>query len=342
MRKLIDKLRDTQNLEDEEFEKLIDEEIDTQYLYSQADKVRRENYGNEIYIRGLIEISNYCKNDCLYCGIRRSNRNAVRYRLSEDDILSCCENGYKLGFKTFVMQGGEDGYFTDDVMCRLIRKIKDLYPECAITLSLGERSYESYKKLYDAGADRYLLRHETACDAHYSMLHPENMSGEHRKECLFNLKKIGYQTGSGFMVGSPYQTTKNLIEDLRFLQELKPHMIGIGPFITHKETPFAEFASGTLETTLRFISILRMMFPKVLLPSTTALGTIDSMGREKGIMAGANVVMPNLSPVESRKLYDLYDNKISMGEEAAEGLENLKERMDKIGYRIVSARGDAK
>lgn len=342
MRDLTDKLRDTQNLTDEEFAMIIDGEIDTEYLFSQADKVRKEHYGNEVYIRGLIEISNYCKNDCLYCGIRRSNKNAVRYRLTEEEILSCCENGYELGFKTFVMQGGEDGHFTDEVMCRIIKKIKEFYPDCAVTLSLGERSYESYKKLYDAGADRYLLRHETACDAHYSRLHPENMSGEFRRECLFNLKKIGYQTGSGFMVGSPYQTTENIVADLRFLQELKPHMIGIGPFITHKETPFAKFGSGTLDATLRLVAILRLMFPKVLLPSTTALGTIDPMGREKGIMAGANVVMPNLSPLKSRKLYDLYDNKISTGEEAAEGLSNLKKRMEKIGYKVVSARGDAK
>ncbi len=342
MRRLIDKLRDTQNLTDDEFKALITEDIDTDYLYSEADKVRRQHYGNKVYLRGLIEISNYCKNDCFYCGIRASNKNAVRYRLSEEEILDCCQNGYELGFKTFVMQGGEDVHFTDDVMCNLIREIKKRYPECAVTLSLGERSYDSYKKMYDAGADRYLPRHETASEEHYSKLHPESMSLANRRECLFNLKKIGYQTGSGFMVGSPYQTTDNIIGDLRFLQELSPHMIGIGPYITHRETPFKDFKSGTLGQTLRLISVLRLMFPKVLLPATTALGTIAEGGREMGLMAGANVVMPNLSPLKSRKLYDLYENKICTGDEAAESRNSLEKSVKAIGYEVVSDRGDAK
>lgn len=340
MKKLIDKLRDTKNLTDAEFISLLSDPIDEEYLYGEADKVRRKYYGNKVYIRGLIEVSNYCKNDCLYCGIRRSNGCAERYRLTEEEILSCCENGYELGFRTFVMQGGEDAYYTDDRLCALITEIKRRYPDCAVTLSLGERSYESYKRLFDAGADRYLLRHETADDTHYSKLHPENMSGEVRKECLFNLKKIGYQTGSGFMVGSPYQTVENIVQDLRFLQELKPDMIGIGPFITHKETPFADFQSGSFELTLRLISILRLMFPNVLLPATTALGTINPKGREMGLMAGANVVMPNLSPLKSRKLYDLYDNKICTGEEAAESKALLQKQVSSVGYEIVTERGD--
>ncbi len=342
MRELIDKLKDTGDLTDKEFKTLITEKFDAEYLYSAADAVRRKYYDNKVYIRGLIEISNYCKNDCNYCGIRVSNKNAVRYRLTEEEILSCCENGYGLGFRTFVMQGGEDAYYKDDMMCDLIKKIKSSYPDCAVTLSLGERSYDSYKKLFDAGADRYLLRHETASEEHYQKLHPDNMSLKKRKECLFDLKKIGYQVGSGFMVGSPYQTSDNIVSDLRFLQELSPHMIGIGPYITHKDTPFAEFKSGTLDMTLRLISILRLMFPKALIPATTALGTIDERGREKGLLAGANVVMPNLSPIKSRKLYDLYDNKICTGEEAAEGLARLKERVKSVGYEIVTDRGDAK
>ena len=342
MKSLVDKLRDTQNLTNEEFLELIRMPFDDEYLFSEADKVRQKYYGKKVYIRGLIEISNYCKNDCLYCGIRRSNDKAVRYRLSEEDILACCDNGYELGFRTFVMQGGEDGFYTDERLCGLIKEIKRRYPECAITLSLGERSYDSYKMLFDAGADRYLLRHETADECHYNKLHPENLRLENRKKCLFDLKKIGYQTGSGFMVGSPYQTDENLLADLRFLQELKPDMIGIGPFITHKDTPFAEFESGSFELTLRFISILRLMFPYVLLPSTTALGTINPKGREMGLMAGANVVMPNLSPVKTRKLYDLYDNKISTGEEAAESKMLLERRIESVGYEVVSERGDVK
>lgn len=341
MKNLIDKLRETQNLDDSGLVRLITEDFDTSYLTSEADAVRQTHYGKKVFLRGLIEISNYCKNDCLYCGIRRSNSKAVRYRLSEEEILSCCENGYELGFRTFVMQGGEDSYYTDNVMCGLISEIKRRYPDCAVTLSLGERSYDSYKRMFDAGADRYLLRHETADDSHYSRLHPQNMSLAARKECLFNLKKIGYQTGSGFMVGSPFQTPESIVADLRFLQELQPEMIGIGPFISHKDTPFSDFESGSLSLTLKLLSILRLMFPKVLLPATTALGTIDSKGRELGLCAGANVVMPNLSPVKSRKLYDLYDNKICTGEEAAECRGCLEKRVNSVGYEIVSERGDA-
>ncbi len=341
MRELIDKLKTTGNLTDEEMIKLIDDNIENEYLYSCADKVRRDNYGDKVYIRGLIEISNICKNDCFYCGIRCSNKLALRYRLTEEEILECCKEGYDLGFRTFVMQGGEDVYFTDEVMCKIIEEIKENYPDCAVTLSLGERSRDSYEKLYKAGADRYLLRHETANDGHYSRLHPKAMKLSDRKKCLFDLKGVGFQTGSGFMVGSPYQTTENLVEDLRFLQELSPEMIGIGPFIVHKDTPFSEFESGSLERTLRLISILRLMFPKALLPSTTALGTIHPKGREMGLKAGANVVMPNLSPKKSRKLYELYNGKICTEEEGAESLALLKKTVEKAGYRVVVDRGDA-
>ena len=340
MRNLVDKLKNDRNLSDSEYLRLITEDMDEQYLYCAADEIRQNYYGKKVFLRGLIEISNYCKNDCLYCGIRKSNKNAKRYRLSKEDIYACCDNGYKLGFRTFVIQGGEDAYYSDDVMCEIISEIKQRYPECAVTLSLGERSYDSYKRMYDAGADRYLLRHETAENEHYGKLHPDSMSLNTRKECLFNLKKIGYQTGSGFMVGSPFQKPENLVKDIRFLQELQPDMIGIGPFIKHKDTPFAEYESGTCELTLRMLSILRLTFPKVLLPSTTALGTIHPQGRELGLKAGANVVMPNLSPVKSRKLYDLYDNKICTGEEAAECRKCLGRRVANAGYEIVSERGD--
>ena len=296
----------------EELEKLVSLTGDDTELYNTADKIRRENYEDKVYIRGLIEVSSYCKNNCLYCGIRAGNKNAMRYRLSEEEILSCCKVGYDLGFRTFVMQGGEDNHFTDDFMCRLIFKIKSLYPDCAITLSLGERSKESYKDLKDAGADRYLLRHETANDAHYSKLHPEGMELAERKKCLFNLKELGYQVGSGFMVGSPYQTWETIAQDLLFLKELQPQMIGIGPFISHKDTPFKNEKSGSLYLTLKLISVLRIMFPKSLIPATTALSSISPIGREMGLKAGANVVMPNLSPEDVRAKYNLYDNKPSL------------------------------
>ncbi len=311
-------------------------------LIAQADRVRRENYGTDVYLRGLIEICNVCKNDCLYCGIRRSNGHVDRYRLSREDIMNCCENGYALGFRTFVLQGGEDPYYSDGVICSIVSEIKEKYPDCAVTLSLGEKERESYAAYRAAGADRYLLRHETANEEHYARLHPEGMSLKHRKDCLFILKELGYQVGSGFMVGSPWQTAENLVEDLRFLQTLEPDMIGIGPFIPHRDTPFRDFPGGTLEQTVRMVAILRLMFPYALIPSTTALGTIHPLGREMGLKAGANVVMPNLSPVRVRKLYELYDNKICTGEEAAECRNCLENRITNAGYKVVSARGDVK
>lgn len=340
---IIEKLYNSGNLTDSEFKSLIetDDEDDVKLLTKYADETRQKYYGKKVFLRGLIEISSYCKNNCLYCGIRRSNKNAERYRLSREEIMSCCENGYELGFRTFVMQGGEDSYFTDDFMCDIIHEVKEKFPDCAVTLSLGERSYESYRRLKEAGADRYLLRHETASDSLYRKLHPQEMSLENRKKCLFNLRELGYQVGAGFMVGVPFQTTENIIEDLRFLQELKPHMIGIGPFIPHHDTPFADEKGGTLETTLRLLGILRLMFPKVLLPSTTALGTISPVGRELGLKTGCNVVMPNLSPVSVRKKYELYDNKICTGEESAECRVCLENRIKSAGYEISSERGDA-
>ena len=340
MHALIDTIASTHKASPEELTSLIRHPVEEEYLYAAADRLRREYYGTDVFMRGLIEFTNHCKNDCYYCGIRRSNGNAQRYRLSEEDILACCENGYGLGFRTFVLQGGEDGAFTDDRLCAIVSAIKDKYPDCAITLSIGERAYGSYKRLYESGADRYLLRHETAADAHYAKLHPESMSLKSRKECLVALKEIGYQVGAGFMVGSPFQTTENLAEDLLFLQELQPDMVGIGPFIPHAQTPFAEFAGGTLRDTLVMVALTRLLLPDTLIPATTALGTIHPQGRELGLKAGANVVMPNLSPVRVRKLYELYDNKICTGEEAAECRFCLQNRVKSAGYELVVNRGD--
>ena len=322
-------------LEDESEETLM-------LLAERADKVRRKVYGTDIYLRGLIEFTNYCKNDCYYCGIRRSNSDAERYRLTDEQIYDCCKIGYELGFRTFVLQGGEDGCFTDDKLVEIIKTIRQNYPDCALTLSIGEKSYESYKRYFDAGADRYLLRHETANSIHYGKLHPKNLLLENRKKCLYNLKEIGYQVGCGFMVGSPFQTTKSIIDDLKFIRDLNPHMVGIGPFIPHKNTPFKAYEQGSLDLTLKLLSVIRLMLPNVLLPSTTALGTIHPLGREKGVLAGANVVMPNLSPRNVRKKYLLYDNKICTGDEAAECIVCMKNRMKSIGYKVVVNRGDYK
>ncbi len=309
-------------------------------LRQAADSVRREYYGTDVYIRGLIEISNICKNNCLYCGIRAGNKNCQRYRLTAQQILACCDEGYNLGFRTFVLQGGEDGFFTDEALCTVIAEIKRRYPDCAVTLSLGERSRESYQRLFDAGADRYLLRHETADDEHYSLLHPSDMTLESRMKCLEDLKDIGYQVGCGFMVGSPYQTNQTIAKDLKFIENFQPDMCGIGPFIPHKDTPFAGFEQGTLELTCYLLSIARLICPRVLLPATTALGTIDSEGREKGVLSGSNVVMPNLSPEDVREKYSLYNGKLSSGAEAASNKAELAQRMEKIGYRVVTSRGD--
>lgn len=315
-------------------------EENREYAAGLARRVRERFYGKEVYIRGLIEISNYCKNDCFYCGIRKGNVTCKRYRLQEEEILQCCEAGYPLGFRTFVLQGGEDSFYTDERLEAIISKIKTKFPECAVTLSLGERSYQSYRRLYDVGADRYLLRHETADEEHYRKLHPSEMSYANRMRCLQELKEIGFQTGCGFMVGAPYQTIDHLAGELKFVEAFLPQMCGIGPFISHRATPFATFEDGSYYDTIYLLSLIRLIHPRVLLPATTALGTIHPEGREAGILAGANVVMPNLSPENVRSNYELYDNKICNGAEAATGLEELKKRMQSIGYRIVVNRGD--
>lgn len=336
------KVIDAEHFSDREIREILEEYDDgqAQELFARADQARRRYYGTDVYIRGLIEFTNYCKNNCYYCGIRSGNRQVRRYRLSREEILACCEEGYGLGFRTFVLQGGEDPFVTDEWMCGVVSEIRNRHPDCAVTLSIGEKERASYEAYYQAGATRYLLRHETADGGHYGRLHPAVMSAENRKRCLYDLKDIGYQVGSGFMVGSPYQTTDHLIADLRFLQELAPDMIGIGPYISHAGTPFAGRPNGTLSHTLRLIAVLRLMFPYALIPATTALGTIHPRGRELGLRAGANVVMPNLSPPGVRKLYDLYENKLSSGEEAAQSRAALEQRVEAVGYRVVTARGD--
>ena len=340
---LADRLGAEHRLLRSEYLELIENADDaiSSYLAEKARAEKEKYYGNKVFVRGLIEISNICKNDCYYCGIRKSNKNCDRYRLSVEEILECCAQGYELGFRTFVLQGGEDGFFTDDILTGLIRDIKSAYSDCAVTLSLGERSYESYRLLKEAGADRYLLRHETADSDHYTILHPENMSHSHRMECLHNLRSLGYQVGCGFMVGSPGQTTEMLAGELEFIESFKPDMCGIGPFIPHKDTDFADCPPGSADLTCMLLSCIRLIHPTVLLPATTALGSLEENGREKGILAGANVVMPNLSPSSVRKKYMLYNNKLSDGAESAQAKSSLEERMRAIGCEVSVARGDA-
>lgn len=340
---LADKLATAHALTRTEWVRLIDgrnPELE-EYVFSRAREFQHRYYGRQIFVRGLIEMTSYCKNDCYYCGLRRSNRHAQRYRLSSAEILACAEAGYELGYRTFVLQGGEDPKYTNIEIEELVCSLKAEFPDCAVTLSLGERDHDTYQQWFDAGADRYLLRHETADPEHYRMLHPPELSGEHRKNCLWDLKQIGYQTGTGFMVGSPGQTTDCLAEDLMFIRKLEPAMVGIGPFVAHHDTPFAGEPDGSAQLTVYLLGLIRLMMPEVLLPATTALGTIDPQGREKGVLAGANVVMPNLSPQQVRKKYELYDNKICTGEEAAECRGCLQRRMESIGYQVVTGRGDA-
>lgn len=341
---IADKLIKLHRLSKEEYLALLENRKDktvAEQLAKEAVRLRRQYYGDKVFTRGLIEFTNYCKNNCFYCGIRCGNQAAERYRLTKEEILECCRSGFRLGYRTFVLQGGEDPFYTDDRMAEIIQAIKSEFPECALTLSIGEKSFESYRRFREAGADRYLLRHEAADPELYRFLHPETMRLENRKQCLYDLKKLGYQVGAGFMVGAPGQTLSHLASDLVFLQELKPEMVGIGPFVPHHETIFAKEKAGSVELTLFLLSVIRIMLPKVLLPATTALGTLDPRGRERGLLVGANVVMPNLSPVENRKLYELYDNKICTGEEAAECRGCLGRRVESVGYRLVEERGDA-
>lgn len=339
---LIDKLYCERTLSKEELLSLIQmtDEDDFSLICQKANQRKEEVFGKSIYIRGLIEFTNFCKNDCYYCGIRCSNKNAKRYRLSVDDILSSCEAGDQLGIQTYVLQGGEDLYYTDEKFVEIVAKMKERYPKKAITLSVGERSFESYQKLKNAGVDRYLLRHETATDEHYQKLHPENLSLRRRIECLKNLKKIGFQTGAGFLVGSPYQKDEHLVNDLLFLQELQPEMVGIGPFIHHNDTPFADYPDGTVRKTVLMVALTRLLLSNALIPSTTALASLDKNGRKLALLSGANVIMPNLTPLTERKNYLLYQNKIAIGEETAESFQKLKEEIVSIGLNVDLSRGD--
>ena len=329
-------------------------------LFAEADRIRKEHYGDAVYLRGLIEFTNYCKNNCYYCGIRCDNKKLQRYRLDPETILACCREGYALGFRTFVLQGGEDPYFSGDVgdqrLCNIVSAIHNTFPDCAVTLSVGERTRESYQRLFDAGARRYLLRHEAASPELYSKLHPDEMKLENRMRCLYDLKEIGYQVGAGLMVGAPGQTLDHLLDDIRFLQELRPDMIGIGPYLPQANTPLgaavlngesdAEDMAGNshakLMLTLRLVAILRLLFPYALIPSTTALGTIHPQGRILGLKAGANVIMPNLSPDDVREQYAIYDNKLHSGFESAQGKTLLEQQVSEAGYRIVTDIGDVK
>ena len=309
-------------------------------LRDTAVRTAQEQFGLGIYIRGLIELSSHCHRDCLYCGLRRSNSTAERYRLTQEEVLACCEEGYRLGFRTFVLQAGEDATHTDDWLEALIAEIRSRYPEAAITLSLGERSEASYLRLRQAGADRYLLRHEAANEKLYTSLHPHGRGLQHRLACAEALQRAGYQVGLGMMIGVKGQTIGHIVEDLKLMERMRPEMVGIGPFIPHPSTPLGSEPAGALGLTLATLAIARLLLPQALIPSTTALATLTPTGRLEGILSGANVVMPNLSPSDVRAKYAIYENKASWGAEAAEGLAALEAELSSIGYHIDYTRGD--
>ncbi|MBR5171657.1 MAG: [Muribaculaceae bacterium] len=342
MRELINRLRDNHYLSAEGYRSLLimRDHDDVNYLMDQARQVAVGRFGKGIYVRGLIELSNVCRNDCLYCGIRRSNSRVTRYTLTREQVMNCCEQGYEFGFRTLVLQGGEWGEERSQWIAEIIAEIKERWPDCAVTLSLGEHPRETYALWHEAGADRYLLRHETHNKRHYSLLHPQGMTIQHRLQCLDWLKELGYQVGAGIMVGAPFQNLKNIVEDIQFLVDFKPHMIGIGPFIPQQDTPFGRFPAGSVDMTARLYAILRLALPSALIPSTTAMATLAPDGRLRGILAGANVVMPNLSPLDNRKYYALYDNKASLGAESAQGIRLLADELATRGYFIDWSRGD--
>ena len=342
VKELINKLYKEHHLDRKEWTQVLSDftEEDRIYAAGLAREVADSIYGKDIYIRGIVEFSNICKQNCYYCGLRCGNSKLERYRLTEQQILECCDSGYEYGFRTFVLQSGEDPYYTTETICSIVKCLKERHPDCAVTLSLGEKTYEEYKAYREAGADRYLLRHETANEEHYGKLHPAEMSWKNRMECLDNLKKLGYQTGCGVMIGSPEQTVECLVDDMLYMQDFEPEMIGLGPFLPHSDTPFRDKPKGSYEMTLYMISLCRLMLPTVLLPATTALGTIRPNGREQGVLAGANVIMPNLSPVQVRDKYMLYDNKICTGDTSSECRGCIERRMESIGYKVVITRGD--
>ncbi len=343
MRNLVDTLRERHELAPNQYLALLTmhDPQDVEYLIGQAREVAQQQFGRGIFLRALIELSNVCRNDCLYCGIRRSNRHVARYTLTCDQVLDCCEQGYQFGFRTFVLQGGEWGEERSQWIADLIREIRQNWPDCAITLSLGEHPRETYALWRDAGADRYLLRHETHNERLYSLLHPRELTIQHRLQCLEWLKELGYQVGAGIMVGAPFQSLKAIVEDIQYLIDFKPHMIGIGPFISQSDTPLGRFPAGSVDLTARLYAIMRLAIPHALIPSTTAMATLASDGRCRGILAGANVVMPNLSPMENRSQYALYDNKAALGAESVQGIKLLEDELASIGYHIDWSRGDS-
>lgn len=343
MQNLIDRLFQGERLTRAAFQALVrcEDQDALELLFQRAKERTEEVFGNHVYIRGLVEISSYCKQDCFYCGLRCSNQKAQRYRLSPDEILATCEKGYEMGFRTFVLQGGEDDYYTDEAMCELIREICLSCPGSAVTLSLGEKRKQSYEAFRKAGASRYLLRHETATAEHFSRLHPPGQRLETRMEALATLKDLGFQVGAGFMVGAPFQTPEHMAENLYFLQEFRPHMVGIGPFIPHQDTPFGKYPAGDSSQTVKMIAITRGILPGALIPATTALATLSKDARMRALQGGANVVMPNLSPNEVRVKYNLYNNKLSTGTESAQMLVALREELERYGRKMDLSRGDS-
>jgi biotin synthase len=312
---------------------------DAAELFAMADDIRKRYFKDEVHIRGIIEFSNYCMKNCFYCGLRRDNKTIERYRISEDEIIDTALKAGELGYKTILLQSGEDGGYTIEGLCAIIKRIRSNL-DCAITLSLGEKSFDEYRSLRDAGADRYLLRFETSDRGLFNKLKPDS-SYENRLDCIKNLKKLGFQVGSGFMVGLPGQTYEILADDILLLRELDLDMIGIGPFLSHHNTPLGNSASGTLDLTLRALAIIRILMPDVHIPATTAMGTVEKGGREKALQCGANVIMPNVTPIKYRKYYEIYPNKICIDDAPSDCRACIEGMLKSLGRAAATNKGDS-
>lgn len=332
MKKLIEKASTLHRLEREELIALLEDENCNQNLFEAADSVRKNFVGDEIHLRGLIEFSNICKNNCCYCGLRRDNRKISRYRLENAEILELAAHGAAMGLKTIVLQSGEDAYYGCERLCEIIRGIKRL--NVALTLSIGEKSLEDYQAYHAAGADRFLLRIETTDRTLYERHDPE-MSWEARRQCLTDLRRAGLEVGSGCLVGLPGQTVASLADDILFFKEIEADMIGIGPFIPHPDTPLGDASGGRLETALKVMALTRLLLPDINIPATTAMETLAQDGQIRALKAGANVIMPNITLTDYRRYYELYPGKSATGYTPDESLKKVVAKIESIGRKVA-------
>lgn len=325
-----------QNFSKDEIIEILKDESKNDWLFSLADKIRHDNVGDGVHLRGLIEFSNICKRSCKYCGLRAADKFIDRYRISSDEIVSYAEHAVKTGYKTIVLQSGEDEYFTTDRICEIISRIKKL--GAALTLSIGERSFEDYKAFKESGADRYLIRIETTDRNLYKKMHP-HMDFDNRLRCLKDLKTLGYEVGTGCLVGLPEQSIDSLADDILFFKEIDADMVGIGPFIPHPHTPLKDASNGSFILALKVMALTRILLPDINIPATTAMETLNPNGRIIALKSGANVVMPNVTTTEYRAKYEIYPNKICINENPDKCRECISAKIKSIGRTVSTSYG---